>query len=1006
MPPSLIVELLRRDDFVAVEVELHNLRIAGSPPRLVRKNTRRPAHVVFRLPPQHIMEEAFVDRGDGWRPGPVPIRAVISGASRLVFKLPTNVRSVPYSLEALIDLLRLEPSLARNALPVDATSGSAPEAPEELQTAIELPTALLLSPDRSGRWTYSTKPVVHGGRSELWHARLMSARDNAGPFVRAIWRRDLALPGVMTVPLTDQDRDDIVHLSSDFSRRLLPPPDIRRNTLEMIRWRTRMALLGIPLAYVPKAIEARRLLLSSLGGSALLNGAWEYPIAHAYPPINLQRWQHVATEGRDHYVRTVRRGFLCPTGHRASFVTITERQFKGDRIGAEETADHEAIWGAVAYLRQWRFIVVQEPERNYAAIGGAFAKGGREMPLRRIRLITTETPKLQGGGPSELFFPSTASQAPFRFQLLAEDWGGRQVKLDAPLMFVPLDAKGEGETDEQFYSRVVQMYNASPSAANRKANLDGQQLAFADAQQPADTSLKTVEVFLKAQFATRGAGLARGSPWFLPEIESARVRIPAVDQLLGQATDVSVTLDPTYLDHGFDAGFNKGEVFAAVAGAERLAFAAQKSGGLARPDASIAALSRLTGPVANAAAAKAGSVDPNAFDVARLLGTIPLKEVLEAVPFDRRDLATASKPFDEVVRALDDPRARIKLPVLKSTPSGDDPTAIETRFVWKPALKEEATFGIVTLNTRGTGGRPPAELVLTGRMLTRPGTAPSIDVQGEFRRLRLEFKDAVSVTFDVLAFTSRPGQKLDVTAKGFDIAFIGALKFVDTIRSILPSDGFSDPPFLNVTGEGVTAGYTLGVPTLGVGVFSLQNLALSAALTLPFVDKPAGVRFAISDRHHPFLVTVMLFGGGGFFALALNANGIEQVEAAIEFGANVCLDLGVASGGVEIMAGVYFSMTGTSVQLTGYLRCGGHLEVLGIMAISVTFYMALSYRAKAGGKGEVWGQASLSVSVKIAFISASVTLSIERRFAGAAGDPTFDEVVSSEEWAEYCDAFA
>jgi hypothetical protein len=35
-----------------------------------------------------------------------------------------------------------------------------------------------------------------------------------------------------------------------------------------------------------------------------------------------------------------------------------------------------------------------------------------------------------------------------------------------------------------------------------------------------------------------------------------------------------------------------------------------------------------------------------------------------------------------------------------------------------------------------------------------------------------------------------------------------------------------------------------------------------------------------------------------------------------------------------------------------------------------------------------------------------VTLTVERRFAGAAGDPAFDEMVEPSDWADYCLAFA
>jgi len=247
---------------------------------------------------------------------------------------------------------------------------------------------------------------------------------------------------------------------------------------------------------------------------------------------------------------------------------------------------------------------------------------------------------------------------------------------------------------------------------------------------------------------------------------------------------------------------------------------------------------------------------------------------------------------------------------------------------------------------------------------------------------------------------------MDVSADGMDLTFAGPLKFVNTLKNLLPANGFSDPPYLDITASGIRAGYVLGIPSFGVGIFSIQNIGLSAGLSLPFVDQPAGVRFAVSERHKPFLTTVALFGGGGFFAIALNARGIEQIEAAIEFGGNLSLNLGIASGGVYVMAGIYFSMTGDEVKLTGYLRCGGYLEVLGLISISIEFYLGFTYRDKGGDKGEVWGQATVRVCVKIAFVNKSVPLTVERKFAGAAGDPTFDQLVEPEDWEAYCRAFA
>src|SRR5258707_14963260 len=115
----------------------------------------------------------------------------------------------------------------------------------------------------------------------------------------------------------------------------------------------------------------------------------------------------------------------------------------------------------------------------------------------------------------------------------------------------------------------------------------------------------------------------------------------------------------------------------------------------------------------------------------------------------------------------------------------------------------------------------------------------------------MDFLGFVTVGFHRLAFATRSGRKPDVTAEGLDVQFKGPLQFVNSLKDVLPADGFSDPPAIAVTPEGISAGYTLGVPSVGVGIFSLQDLALSAGLSIPLGDRPAGVRFAISERHHP-----------------------------------------------------------------------------------------------------------------------------------------------------------
>ena len=136
-----------------------------------------------------------------------------------------------------------------------------------------------------------------------------------------------------------------------------------------------------------------------------------------------------------------------------------------------------------------------------------------------------------------------------------------------------------------------------------------------------------------------------------------------------------------------------------------------------------------------------------------------------------------------------------------------------------------------------------------------------------------------------------------------------------------------------------------------------------------------------------------------------------------EFGAVAALDIGVASGEVHIMAGIYFKMErkqitveGTPGQhmvssLSGYLRCGGSLSVLGIVRVSVEFHLSFTYYATPEDKAK--GRATLTVEVEIACFSKSIELTVERAFGGKGGDPTFAQMIDTPElWAEYAGAYA
>jgi hypothetical protein len=256
---------------------------------------------------------------------------------------------------------------------------------------------------------------------------------------------------------------------------------------------------------------------------------------------------------------------------------------------------------------------------------------------------------------------------------------------------------------------------------------------------------------------------------------------------------------------------------------------------------------------------------------------------------------------------------------------------------------------------------------------------------------------------------------------------------VNTLKDYLKLG--STGPSIDIQPTSVTAGFSIPIPTIGVGVLTIQNIAFGAGVTVPFTGKPARARFNFSEREDQFLVTVMGLGGGGFFAISLGLDGLEILEMGIEVGASVALDLGVASGEVHALAGFYYRLekgTPDKCEIDGYVRLGGSVNVLGIASVSVEFYLGLKYQSEPDN--ELWGQASLTVEVEVLCFSKSFSFTVERRIAGGSSasaslmpgvlavgsngghmaslaaktKPAFNitDLMNQSEWTEYAAAFA
>ncbi len=243
---------------------------------------------------------------------------------------------------------------------------------------------------------------------------------------------------------------------------------------------------------------------------------------------------------------------------------------------------------------------------------------------------------------------------------------------------------------------------------------------------------------------------------------------------------------------------------------------------------------------------------------------------------------------------------------------------------------------------------------------------------------------------------ARSGAKPDVKVlldPATPLEFDGDLEFVEELRKIIPPDLFGDGPSLDLSPTGIRAGFSFALPPVAVGVFALKDVSLGAALTLPFLDGKPTFDFNVSERPHPFLLSVGIFGGGGFFHLQLDTAGLKLVEAAFEFGATASIDLGVASGGVHIMAGIYFKLerkeprhdlAPTLIGLPAHGRLPERARPhQGLARVQRSASPTTARTDKA------YGRATLTVKVEIVFFSTSVEITVEKAFGGSSGDPSF-----------------
>lgn len=410
-------------------------------------------------------------------------------------------------------------------------------------------------------------------------------------------------------------------------------------------------------------------------------------------------------------------------------------------------------------------------------------------------------------------------------------------------------------------------------------------------------------------------------------------------------------------------------------------------------------------------------VEAVAAAIGSLKTTVGTLHLIDGAP--RNSIASALDAVEDVLGTIAD------LLQLLEMLTGDELTI---RFDWNPEIDSWWLPGANASTDdpifRANDKRGFA-VAVEAKVKKNGSTSPKIGVTCGLKHFDLVLIAPASfleLKFEKIEFSVNSAAKMDVDVQFNEIKFVGPLSFVETLRDLIPLDGFSDPPALDISPQGIDASFSVGLPTIAVGVLNISNISLGAGFTVPFIGQPLSVRFNFCTREQPFLLTVYMFGGGGFMGVTIDPNGVQILEASFEFGASLSIDLGVASGGVEVMAGIYFRMEQDAASLTGYFRLGGHVDVLGLITASLELYLELRYEFQSG---KCVGMAQLTIEISVFIFSGSVTVRCERKFAGSNGDPNLRQMmglapqlplqqelaqISGDDidyaWREHCEAFA
>jgi hypothetical protein len=1061
--PYFSTRIVRPEDLLSLGFEFYNFEIKsdGKTRYLAPIRNAGPAVVVVHFPPQHILEDAY-NEDLGCTPTPqtitFPVGAGMSGPSRLVFEYPGNSSRLDLSLDALTSWsdwkIRKVP---------DRRHWRLIRKSQWDETSIEAPTRIFIQPGDGTYWRSKTFEGPGKSRYALFHTELRPSfpgdtseksgerRARFVPFWTSDFRETgVEIPDIATRPFKPGDwlnlRSRISGLdplgawrrpgSAACTPTTKPASDKGRSTPLTEGERREIVRLSHDSTICATPPAAKYLMLTARGAFADVEGFWPQTKARSCANISLEKWHQIFTEGQDQKITIHKRGLLYPFGHRVIYVKDTNRKihFQNGAFYAVEKTTY--------------FLIIRQRTIQYDAMRVDDAASDRsfQFPFRTLTIVEAVSPNLDEPdfiaplkeAPTclDAFWPSRCNKL-WEASFTGKDWAGNDIQFKSPMMWVQDTAE-----PQHVVAIATEYLNPTKEPARSehpdRRDLGGQLVALAPSTTKGDTEVDAQLIDLSALQQKLKYGPFCPAPDeevseetsceildyeetelsapFYPIVAAVEARLPSLSRATSsgggemwiEITDPARADDPVqvfaikHLDDG-NNGKYKSENFKLPFNKE-----GDRAGGVAAPTPAINALSRNKGPVGidrPARAARSPSAAPPAapgllalganglptpssffdkFD-AKILGTLPVHELLSELGLDFSMpslgdfLELGADTYDSTGYVYDWDTDK-----LKNWPGGD--------------------FGFQFLNTNTDGTK--ARLTITGGALVELRDAPVVTgfISGALTnfRIRLVFVgNGIEAPINAVRFYAPLGEKINFDVDIGDIKFIGPLmEFADTLKQFL---GLGDGYDIDITYQSVKASIgPFALPAVGIGVFSLSNIGFAASCEIFFRDnRPVTFGFAFSSFDAPFTLAVAFLAGRGHFRFDVDTNGIQRIEASLEFGAYAELGFGgVAHGFIYVMGGIFYSsarvlippgrlppdsnaiLYETQLSLEIYIRFGGSLQALGFITISIDVHLGLHVK-KRGTITFAEGTATCTYSVEIGFFKKSFSVTYSRTFEGS-----------------------